>query len=179
MARLWQKISKFDAAVDRDEKGGVNILDDEEAAREVPIKALVPEIPEESLNIPIHPGPYPLLPSKGKASVTSELSSALGKVSISGDEYHMAPGTPNVTPSKQLKIWDSGKTSELLFGKEKAKAKAPSSVFSIETHDSQMEIQLGINIMSSRFWDPISDDWNPERFLNPLTQQYACPFNCE
>jgi hypothetical protein len=36
-----------------------------------------------------------------------------------------------------------------------------------------------LNIMRDRFWDPLSSDWNPERFYDSVVNKYFCPFPCE
>lgn len=188
MNRFQQKISRYDAAIDDDEnEGGVelNFVDPEEdadAVREVNFKAIEPEIPQESLNLPQHPGPYPPLPSTKKVSVDSELSSNLGKMSIGGASDAIAPSTPGrktkaPSATRQAKPWESGRTASALF--PGAKSTQTPSEFFIKCHDDEMALTYGINIMNTRFWDPYSVDWNPERFLDTVTQKYSCPFTCE
>ncbi|KAI4940020.1 uncharacterized protein J4E92_001308 [Alternaria infectoria] len=82
--------------------------------------------------------------------------------------------------SRQTKVWGSRKgktTSSVLF--PNAKPKAPPSDFSISAHDETMEKEHGPNLLSDRFWDPMSDDWNPDRFYDPIVSKYFCPFICE
>lgn len=82
--------------------------------------------------------------------------------------------------SRQTKVWGSRKgktTSSVLF--PNAKPKASPSDFSISAHDETMEKEHGPNILRDRFWDPMSDDWNPDRFYDPIVNKYYCPFICE
>jgi len=51
--------------------------------------------------------------------------------------------------------------------------------FSIAVHDDNMEQEHGANIMRTRFWDPVSSDWTPDRFFDVAISQYYCPFVCE
>jgi hypothetical protein len=192
--RFLQKIAKFDAAQDFEEEGGVGINDilndDEHDAREVDYEAIKPEhLPEEPVS---HPGPYPPLPSqKGCASsIASDLTHVIGHMSLGdgplsssatvvgstdgdGDVENYATTSAS---GRQVKPW-SGRSSKKLFP-EAIPTPAPSE-FSIALHDQQMEQEHGINIMKTRFWDPLSVDFNPERFYEAVTQKYLCPFPCE
>jgi hypothetical protein len=188
--RFQQKIARYEAAIDQDEdEGGVivdnNILEqNEDAVRDVSYKVIEPVIPQESINIPKHPGPYPPLTfiSPRKGSITSQLSSNMGEMSLGGEsKYATAPSTPgryNSSTTHQLKIWGPGRSAASRLFPD-AKPTPPPSEFSIKYHDEEMDSRFGINIMSTRFWDPISEDWNPERFLDTVTCRYACPFTCE
>lgn len=49
----------------------------------------------------------------------------------------------------------------------------------VEKSEEQTTLEYGINIMNTRFWDPLSPDWKPEPFFNVLIQKYSCPFPCE
>ncbi|KAF2710212.1 hypothetical protein K504DRAFT_430576 [Pleomassaria siparia CBS 279.74] len=189
--RFQQKTSRFNAAIDEDDDGGVginNLIDkdeDEETAHGINYKAIVPEIPPESLKFHPPPEPYPSLPVRSRktsvASATSRLSSTLGNMSLGGDsEYETAPSTPGTPKSSscQTKVRGNGKLASKELFKD-AKPTPPPSEFSIEAHDGQMANKHGINIISTRFWDPISEDWNPECFLDTVTGKYSCPFTCE
>ncbi|KAF1836292.1 hypothetical protein BDW02DRAFT_616512 [Decorospora gaudefroyi] len=58
-------------------------------------------------------------------------------------------------------------------------AKPTPTEFSVVTHDQAMEQEHGMNIMQTRFWDPMSTDWMPEKFFDAVLDQYYCPFVCE
>jgi len=191
--RFLKKIAKFDAAQDFEEEGGVGLNDvlndDENDAREVKFKAIKPEYsPEKQVT---HPGPYPPLPSQegSTASVSSDLTATMGRMSIGepASESDTVVGSTNggrgvessiktSSTGRQSKPW-TGRSSKQLF--PEAKPTPAPSEFSVALHDEQMEQEHGINIMNTRFWDPLSVDFNPERFYDTMTQMYLCPFPCE
>lgn len=82
--------------------------------------------------------------------------------------------------SPQLKVWGSrnGKSSSSTLFPNAKPTPAPSE-FSIAAHDEAMNNKHGINIMRTRFWDPMSSDWNPEQFYDAIISKYYCPFICE
>jgi hypothetical protein len=86
----------------------------------------------------------------------------------------------SASTARQSKVWGSRKgksSSSVLF--PNANPTPPPSEFSIAAHDDRMEKEHGINIMRTRFWDPVSPDWNPERFFDSIINKYHCPFVCE
>ncbi|KAF2686662.1 hypothetical protein K458DRAFT_429632 [Lentithecium fluviatile CBS 122367] len=184
--RFMQKISKFDAAQDYEEEGGIDVndvLDDnEDEAKRVRYDAIQPEATPVEVT---HLGSYPPLPSQsGASSITASMGRmSLGRASetVVGSENGSAAesstkGT-STSSGRQLKPW-AGRTSAKLF--PGAKPTPPPCEFSIEHHDHQMEQEHGINIMNTRFWDPRSPgDFNPERFYDSVIQLYFCPFICE
>ncbi|KAI8943101.1 hypothetical protein NX059_001131 [Plenodomus lindquistii] len=207
LARFKQKTSKYDAAIDYEEEGGIELeqdpLDVDEAIEEVNFEAIKPETPPETPQSQAFTGPYPPLPSQiGKD--WSQVASSIGTMSISGEsEASTIIGSPatatfgtvngesshagssvqgsSVTSSsRRPKAWGSrvGKTtSSILF--PNAKPTPAPSEFSIAAHDESMQGQVGINIMNTRFWDPLSSDWNPEQFFDSVITKYSCPFICE
>jgi len=215
-ARFQQKTSKFEAAVDCEEEGGVNLEDtmfEDEGIEEVQFKAIKPDTPPDTPLSPAALGPYPPLPSQissASSSHSSDLASTLGGLSLSGesetstvvnspisspvaatfpaaslhrasvDQTSTTQGSTTASSSRQPKVWGSrvGKTtSDVLF--PGAKPTPVPSEFSIEAHDNRMEQEHGLNIMRSRFWDPLSNDFNPERFYDSVMSKYYCPFVCE
>ncbi|KAJ4305810.1 hypothetical protein N0V90_001342 [Kalmusia sp. IMI 367209] len=188
--RFMQKISKFDAALDYEEEGGVGLEDvleeDEDEAKEVDFKAIEPECPDVE-EVP-YVGHYPPLPSQGKAvSGTTHLASDFCRMSLGGTESETIVGStgdldisaaPMLTSKQQAKPWTGRDAAKELFPQAKPTPQPPKE-YTIESHDQQMENQHGINIMNTRFWDPLSGEWNPERFYNGVIQRYFCPFVCE
>ncbi|KAF2122860.1 hypothetical protein BDV96DRAFT_9122 [Lophiotrema nucula] len=165
--RFLQKVSKYDAAVDVDEEGGIDLMshaEEDYEARELDFEAIKPE---ESLDMPEAPQEYPSLPSQGRklGDNIADVISQLGDTTLAEEQ------------SSTKKPWENGKASKTLF--PKAKPTPPPSEWSLAHHDQQQEQERGINILYTRFWDPTSNDWNPERFLNPLTNEFYCPFVCE
>ncbi|KAF2470105.1 uncharacterized protein BDR25DRAFT_262767 [Lindgomyces ingoldianus] len=183
--RFLQKISKHNAAVDDEDSGGVSLgLMDEEAEElhDVEFQAIKPDIPAESINLADKiPKPWPLLPSQAKSvDADSGLLSPFSKLSVDGDDDSTAVASTAdesyvSATSRQFKVWGSGRSSSTLF----PKAKPTPTEWSIAEHDQQLEEEHGINILATRFWDPTSTDYNAERFFEPITGAYRCPFPCE
>lgn len=189
-----------DAAEDDDEGGGVTLMDNSDyEARAIDYPVIQPELNDTPITNPAAQGPYPPLPSssKGKSNARdtdSELSYGMRSVSLgleseSGATSTTAGGTStaggkSTSTSRPVKAWGSGKTTSNLFPKaqsvsaQSVASSAAPSVWSIEQHDQQ---QAGnqINIMTTRFWDPVGPDWNAELFYDPIVNQYYCPFVCE
>jgi hypothetical protein len=82
--------------------------------------------------------------------------------------------------NRELKVWNnrSGTSTYAVLFPDAKPNPAPSE-FSISAHDEAMEQEHGINIMRTRFWDPMSSDWNPEKFYDSVMSKYYCPFVCE
>jgi hypothetical protein len=89
-------------------------------------------------------------------------------------------GSSVSSSNHETKVWGPRKgksTGSILF--PNAKPKAPLSDFSVSAHDEAMEHAHGPNLFRDRFWDPMSSDWNPERFYDSIVNKYYCPFVCE
>jgi hypothetical protein len=187
-ARLQQKTSKYEAAHGDEEEGGVGLdepFDGLKRNKQVNFKAIEPEVPDTPL--PTRTAdPFPPLPdwSRTASPAVSDIASELGRVSLSRRSNTMSEsGTESVnsaSTARQSKVWGSRKgksSSSVLF--PNANPTPPPSEFSIAAHDDRMEKEHGINIMRTRFWDPVSPDWNPERFFDSIINKYHCPFVCE
>jgi hypothetical protein len=208
--RFQQKQAKYEAALDCEEEGGVNILDDD-AFEEVEYEAIKPDTPPDTPLSTANAGPFPPLPSqmRSASSAQSDLTSMLGNMSLSREPkistVVSSPGLSPVTATfragtvndtatheisttgsttassgRQPKVWGSrqGKSaSSVLF--PGAKPTPVLSEFSITAHDDAMEQAHGLNIMRTRFWDPMSSDFNPDRFYDAILNRYYCPFICE
>jgi hypothetical protein len=183
--RFMQKISEFDAAIDEDDEGGVSLLDGgNNEALDFDYKAIEPEVTETPIQNPAAYGPYPPLPSsRNPNSAYGELSSRLGGVSLDDDNDSVAMastigGDSAISSTNQtITAWNKGGSARTLF--PHAKPTPAPSEWSVQHHDQQMEATQGINIMKTRFWDPVSKHWNPERFYDTILQRYHCPFVCE
>jgi hypothetical protein len=172
MERFKQKVSQFDAAIDNEPAGGINIIDEvDDEAQNVSIPALKPEedvptmIPEDQM-------PFPRLPSQR----INTLANGIGNMSL--DQSGSQASVDGTAPPRirREKPWTTGRTSNALF--PKAKTPAPAD-WSVERYQQDHETFYGINIWRDRFWDPTSSYWNPERFVESLTNKYYCPFPCE
>jgi hypothetical protein len=206
--RFLQKQAKFDAAVDHEEEGGVDLgsaMFDDHDIEDVNFKALEPDNPVDPVAT-WDAGPYPPLPTR-----TSSLASALGGLSLTGVDSGASTvvNSPTTSPvdssftaqsfrghstrqdsstqgstdasiSRQPKVWGSrdGKSTSSTLFPGAKPTPAPSE-FSIAAYDDKMNQEGNLNIMKNRFWDPQSTDWNPERFYDAVLQKYYCPFVCE
>ncbi|RMZ70388.1 cyanate hydratase [Pyrenophora seminiperda CCB06] len=218
--RFRQKTSKYEAAVDYEVEGGIDLsndpLEDDEDLEEVVFKAIAPDTPADAPPTTPFFGQYPPLPSQARCvrEFKHETASSFGNMSLSGDgesECSTVVGSPVaaafrtgsthsthfradssvrhdsvaqesiVAPSDpECKVWGARKgkaTSAMLF--PNAKPNPTPSEFSVSAHDEAMEEAHGINILRTRFWDPLSSDWNPEKFYDSVVNQYHCPFVCE
>ncbi|ORY13178.1 hypothetical protein BCR34DRAFT_600102 [Clohesyomyces aquaticus] len=182
---FMRKISQYDAAIDKDDEGGVSlgILDEEptEVDYSEYESAIAPVVPEESLKIIAVPESYPPLPSQTKTTgVDLNLGSSMSKVTLGEDDESTTVastfGESRISrTSRQPKAWGSRRTTSSLFPTAEQKPQE----WSISAHDQKDEEQHGINILKSRFWDPESVDYKPERFFNALNNTYYCPFPCK
>ncbi|KAF3009877.1 hypothetical protein E8E13_010738 [Curvularia kusanoi] len=197
-ARFQAKQARYEAAHgDFEEEGGVclttDALEADEQIEDVKYAALRPDV-SNKVSPDLH-SPYPPLPSRARASYNvDEVASTIDTMSISHDDnsdtfvgsqqaastYGGSQYATSTASGRQLKVWsqnDGKSASNTLF--PNAKPTPVSKEFSIAAHDEQMERDHGINIMSTRFWDPQSPDWNPERFYDSVLGKYNCPFVCE
>jgi hypothetical protein len=200
-ARFQAKQAKFEAAHgDFEEEGGICLddpLDRDEAIEEVEFAALQPDI-SNTAPPPAVASLYPPLPLRVKAPGYNidEVASTIGAMSVNDDDgsstvvrprssappsaYGGSTQAGSMSTCRQLKVWGdrNGKSaSSTLF--PNAKPTPVTEEFSIAAHDEQMEREHGINIMKTRFWDPLSSDWNPDRFYDSIVNKYNCPFLCE
>jgi hypothetical protein len=115
--------------------------------------------------------------------VLSPVTATFPQPSFRGGSVHPVPSTHGSTiasSSRQPKVWgsrDGKSTTDVLF--PGSKPTPASEEFSIAAHDERMEQEQGLNIMRTRFWDPLSSDFNPDRFWDPILNKYSCPFVCE
>ncbi|KAL5457996.1 hypothetical protein PMIN06_003569 [Paraphaeosphaeria minitans] len=184
-ARFMQKTSQYNASLDQEEEGGVeveNVLeDDHEDARAVNHPAIQPECMQG--DVP-HAEPWPALSAPDRtATRSSTVTSAMGRMSLGGTDAgsgsHTRQGSAATTqnPRHQAKAW-GGRSAKDLFPQAKATA-APQKEFSIEAVDEKTKQAHGGNIFNTRFWDPLAKEWDPERFYNTMIEGYFCPFMCE
>lgn len=175
-----QKVSHHDAAVDQEEGGGIDLMNDD-GARDIAFEAIKPETtdaprPPETQQL------WPLLPSEARntqAGHAVNLAATLSNMSLQRDPESIATtDTPDARTSTRIeKAWGTGESSKALF--PNAKPTLATSEWAIQHRDYQRNSEQDNNIMTTRFWDPTSSDWNPERFLIASINQYVCPFPCE
>ncbi|KAE8849349.1 hypothetical protein PTNB73_04900 [Pyrenophora teres f. teres] len=215
LERFRQKTSKYEAAVDYEEEGGIDLdddpLEDEGEMDEVMFKAIKPHTSTDAPPTSTFVGQYPPLPKHSSLAneVDHEIASSLGGMSLDGDGvsdtstvvgshaaaisrtesarstytpagFSTGQGTSVTSSEREPKVWGDRKgksTIAMLF--PNAKPKPTPSEFSVSAHDVAMEEEHGINILRTRFWDPMSSDWNPEKFFDSFINKYYCPFVCE
>lgn len=187
--RFKAKQAKYDAATgDFEEEGGICLddpLDKDEEVEDVKFAALQPDL-SNALPPPPTAVPFPPLGSHARAARYNieEVASTVGAMSVNDDDASTVVESHSPAPQSasagQPKVWgprDGKSVSRTLF--PNAKATPAPKEFSVAMHDEQMERAHGINIMKTRFWDPLSSDWNPERFYDSAVNKYNCPFLCE
>lgn len=187
--RFLQKQTKYEAALDIEEEGGVSLTEEifgDEEIEDVNFKAIEPADPPDAPVYPAASETFPALLSQksGTSNPHTDLQPSFAQMSLSEK-----PGSSSSTPTnsgqpasshQQLTVWGNrnGKsTSTALF--PTAKLNPVLSEFSIAAYDERMHQEHEFNIMRSRFWDPMSTDWNPERFYDAVVCKYHCPFVCE
>jgi hypothetical protein len=115
-------------------------------------------------------------------SVASRKCSSTHGSSVRNDSARNGSSAQGSSTSRGLKVWSSrsGKSASTTLFPNAKPTPAPSD-FSISAHDydKAMEQEHGINIMRTRFWDPMSTDWNPDKFYDSVISKYHCPFVCE
>lgn len=80
---------------------------------------------------------------------------------------------------KRPAAWTTTQTSRALFGDIQAE-KQSEQVKSILKYNREEDIKAPNNLLNARWWDPESDDYNPEVFFHSVFERYKCPFpECE
>ena len=94
-------------------------------------------------------------------SITSEESDTTQKASTT-----TAWGHPGASTS----------ASEVLFPGVKPTPVSFEWAQELRKRDQAYELEHGVNLFRSRFWDPTSRDYKPQRFFNPIIEMYMCSF---
>lgn len=171
--RFLEKVSKFNTLSDDDSDdndGGVRLdgddgeilaFNDGNQARQIPYKAMEPELMGEQ-----------------EDDNTTRCSTAFESLSLSGaSESTLKPRGGNSSKTSvdgTERAW-TGRSSSKLF----PDARPTPLLADFTIQERQLERTHGVNIMKTRFWDPTSKDWSAERFYNPLSKSFSCPFPCE
>ncbi len=86
---------------------------------------------------------------------------------------------PQATGNANSKVW-AGCSSAKLFAKAQKTPITQDWVAALEKRDADSERKTGLNMFRTRFWDPKSKEYDPERFFSPVIEKYVCPFpHCE
>lgn len=70
-------------------------------------------------------------------------------------------------------VWSTGSTSKSLF--PDAKRTPPTADWAAVIAAKEQQEHRS-NILQYQFWNPTHRDYNPERFYNPILEEYRCPF---
>jgi hypothetical protein len=167
--RFIAKIGKHDAAYDTEDSGGIEL--DDNSAKE-----------------------WPRLQARDESNATTDgtdhLASVLSGITLnaveggegvpggsrSSTEVGQASSRSEQTspPSAWGQNRDGRDTAKILFPKA-----PPNPMLNGRYGNAQDTEEEGINLFKTRFWDPTSADYKPERFYDPATGEYHCPFICE
>ncbi|OJD30464.1 c2h2 finger domain [Diplodia corticola] len=206
----------FDFQVnDTDTSGGISLsesaslLDEEEKANPLEsfqpggsvIKPLEPRAQPRGPHAPRVGERWPALPSQdtGRASGPTDLSSSMGRMSISGSSGgarlpscgvpslkapSLSPSDSTARPSTSEKgptdlasqVWTKPRASETLFAGAQKTPLTHEWDAALKARELEYESANSTNMLMQRYWDPTHKDYNPERFYNPVIEMYACPF---
>ncbi|KAF2740138.1 hypothetical protein EJ04DRAFT_482870 [Polyplosphaeria fusca] len=177
LQRFFQKISKFDAALDTTEGGGVDLFEqDQDEVQDVRMPALQPV--EEGKNVSEDLVAWPGVSAQKFDRVTASLRSMSLQSAASPGSRSSSPAAGVAKAStREEKPWNTGRAAVALF--PDAKPTPAPSEWGMQQYEQAQEQEHGINILRTRFWDPTAESWNPERFLEPMSREYYCPFICE
>jgi len=186
------------AAVDMDEAGGVNVLDDSTAlGLQAPIVLLKASggkgkaeerwpalqiskehdeaIVERLASVDINDG----LRMKGKVKEKSAHDAWEMDMAAKPFSEYIAPtdaieGNSPEDQGTEKSAWDIGNTSaSKLFS-----GAGPTPMFTdweAALEKQQKHVSTN-NVLNPAFWDPLHKDHDPERFFNPVLEKYLCPF---
>jgi len=186
------------AAVDLDEAGGVNLLDDgaapslqepivplkvaggkgeiEERWPTLPIGKKLEEILVERLaSFDIDHG----LRKKGKAK--EEPANDSWEMDLAAKSFSDYNAPADAIEANNLEEGDIGKpawgTGDTSVSKLFPGAKRTPMFTDWQTAlEEQQKSELTNNVLSPAFWDPLHKDHDPEHFFNPVIEKYVCPF---
>lgn len=150
------------------------------------------------------PGPQEAFPRLPSQSMAGDVTSSMSQLGLNDK----AQSSSWQNPQFQLSAWDKkdptpreasihgpfkpNTSKEKVWGDRKGKTASnvlfpdaqptpPPKDFAITSGTSNEVTPRSrvLNMMSNRFWDPMSPDWVPERFYDSAASKYHCPFPCE
>jgi len=74
---------------------------------------------------------------------------------------------------KTMSTWKSGSSSKQIFPDAKP---TPVTADWQAVIDAKKQQDHKSNLLAYQFWNPAHRDYNPERFFNPILEEYRCPF---
>jgi hypothetical protein len=188
----------LDVANDPDVGGGVklpsNVLDDD-LGDEALGPSLLPQQPTLPNPMLVSPQNFPELRPTNPKSGDIDLLTGMENISIatSTAEGHkskplklVADPLPICEDSaafmqavhsgnadRAMSAWTSSSSSKQLFPDAKP---TPVTADWQAVIDAKKEQNHKSNLLSYQFWNPAHRDYNPERFFNPVLEEYRCPF---
>jgi hypothetical protein len=114
---------------------------------------------------------YPSLQRNAIVSQSKKSSTIAG---TDDDAVSVSTAQPEIV-LKRPAAWTTTKTSRALFGERKAEPQ-PQEIKSVLKQNREAQNPL----LNARWWDPGSEDYNPEVFFHSVFENYHCPFpECE
>ena len=189
----------LDVADDPDAGGGVklprNMLDDD-SAYEAPGPSLLPQKPAVPGVMHITQQNFLELQATNSRSGDVDLLTGMENISISTPTAQVLKPKPMKLVLNHLPIcedpaafmqsvrsgstnttaasaWTSETSSKQLFPDAKP---TPVTADWQAVIDAKKEQNYKSNLLSYQFWNPAHRDYNPERFFNPILEEYRCPF---
>ena len=185
-----------DAAKDTEEGGGVNIpdlLNDDDDKTIGEASLMEPLVPDStsSATMLAEQQKWPIVTTARRAPTQAsvELTENMGKLSVKyGVPLSTQPQEQQVDanpwplpqdykmkdklPQKPVP-WASGATSKSLF--PGARATPPAADWEHRLKEKE-EKDHKSNFLHLQFWNPTHEDYDAERFYDPMTEKYKCPF---
>jgi len=142
---------------------------------DVPASEFASQITSRRGGVKIQTESYPSLRQNPTAS-ESKLSSRITGTDDDADSDSTAQAEAVL---KRPAAWTTTQTSRALFGDINAE-KQPGQIKSVLKHNREEDIKAPNHLMNARWWDPESEDYNPEVFFHSVFERYKCPFpECE
>ena len=183
----------LDISNDLDVGGGVklprNMLDDDLSNEVLGPSPLLPQQPTVANSMLVTQQNFPELRAANPRSGDIDLLTGIENISVS---------TAKGLKSKPLKLvanplpicedpaeirscntdtamssWTSSSSSKQLFPDAKP---TPVTADWQAVVDAKKEYDHKSNLLAYQFWNPAHRDYNPERFFNPVLEEYRCPF---
>ena len=150
----------WESAYDESTTGGVSLIDlpeDDEIVWDKE-EIIEPDRPAVPPTIAASQQHWPALAPQ-QQSQTNGLNKAFGNLSVGN--------------AGSVRAWGTTSTSTILF------PKAMATPATNEWQQKQQEIHQEdrkFNILKSQYWNPVSKDYQPDRFYDPVIEKHRCPF---
>ena len=143
---------------------------------DVPASEFASQITSRRGGVKIQTESYPSLHRNTTASESKKSGRMTASTEYDADSVSTAQAEAVL---KRPAAWTITQTSRALFGDINAE-KQPGQVKSVLKHNREEDIKAPNHIVNARWWDPESEDYNPEVFFHSVFERYKCPFpECE